>query len=178
MGKITNEILIYSTLLASILESKDLYITKEVMILSCIVLSCLVINWNIDKFKEYITLYNLYKFTIVSWFGTMVLFHIGFITTTTSMIISFISIIYGFKKREKYARIYGLILSIISAIKFTMFDIRSTSTIGKAISLFICGVICLIISVIYGLLEKTQQNKMKLEEHHEEINMYNQNQNI
>lgn len=176
--KITNEILIYSTLLASILESKDLYITKEVMILSCIVLSCLVINWNIDKFKEYITLYNLYKFTVVSWFGTMVLFHIGFITTTTSMIISFISIIYGFKKREKYARIYGLILSIISAIKFTMFDIRSTSTIGKAISLIICGVICLIISVIYGLLEKTQQNKMKLEEHHEEINMYNQNQNI
>lgn len=69
-------------------------------------------------------------------------------------ITSIVSIVPGFVFRYKSLRIYGLVLAILSIIKLTLIDIVYDSTIERALSFFICGILCFVISIIYNRLDK------------------------
>lgn len=71
-----------------------------------------------------------------------------------SIIFAIISIYYGFIANYKYLRIFGLILSIFSVIKLILIDISYDDTIWRALSFFICGILCFVISVIYNKIDK------------------------
>lgn len=69
------------------------------------------------------------------------------------------SIVAGFYKDTTSFRMYGLILSMISVIKLILIDIHYDSTLQIALSFFVCGVLCFIISFIYHKIDTGFKNK-------------------
>lgn len=68
------------------------------------------------------------------------------------------SICLGFFVKHKELRIYGLVLSLISVVKLIMIDITYDNTLGHALSFFISGVLCFVISAIYTRVEKKMKD--------------------
>ena len=69
-------------------------------------------------------------------------------------LLSIILISAGFIYKVKGLRIYGLVLSLICVIKLVMIDIAYENTVGHALSFFLSGVLCFVISAIYSHVEK------------------------
>lgn len=69
------------------------------------------------------------------------------------------SIVAGFYKDTTSFRMYGLILSMISVIKLIMIDIHYDSKLESALSFFVCGVLCFVISFIYHKIDIGFKNK-------------------
>ncbi|MBR5180324.1 MAG: DUF2339 domain-containing protein [Lachnospiraceae bacterium] len=69
-------------------------------------------------------------------------------------LLSIILISAGFIFKVKGLRIYGLVLSLICVIKLVMIDITYENTVGHALSFFLSGVLCFVISAIYSHVEK------------------------
>ncbi len=65
----------------------------------------------------------------------------------------------GFAARQKAARIYGLVLAIISALKMVLIDFYGTEVIFRMLAFLIVGILILIISYIYVRLEKQMIQK-------------------
>ena len=63
------------------------------------------------------------------------------------------SIVVGFRRDTSTFRLYGLVLSMISIFKLIMIDIKYDSTIENAVSFFVSGVLCFIISFIYHRID-------------------------
>ena len=78
----------------------------------------------------------------------------GFLVSIFCFIFAIISISVGFFVKHKELRIYGLVLSLISVIKLIMIDMSYNNTLGHALSFFISGVLCFVISAIYASVEK------------------------
>ena len=78
---------------------------------------------------------------------------INYLISITCLIIAIISIILGFRFKFKSFRLYGLALSFISIFKLLMLDMTYNNTLGYAISFFIAGVLCFVISIIYNKLD-------------------------
>lgn len=78
------------------------------------------------------------------------------IISVAQLLLAFAFIMYGFKIDKKHLRIYGLVLSNISIIKLGLFDISYSSTLYRAFALFICGVICFLISYAYNKISKKE----------------------
>ncbi len=77
----------------------------------------------------------------------------GLVNSTGLLIMAVAHIILGFKLKLKTFRIYGLILANLSIIKLVLFDWVHESNMELAVSFFICGVLCFLISFIYTRLE-------------------------
>ena len=60
----------------------------------------------------------------------------------------------GFKLQIKSLRIYGLVTTMIFAIKLIMFDIAYDNILGNALSFFLSGLMCFGISALYSVAEK------------------------
>lgn len=67
------------------------------------------------------------------------------------------SICIGFFIKHKELRVYGLVLSLISVVKLIMIDITYDNTLGHALSFFVSGLLCFVISAIYTRVEKSMQ---------------------
>ncbi len=78
----------------------------------------------------------------------------GAVLSISVFVLSIILIVLGFYFSGKGLRIYGLVISLICAIKLVMIDITYENTIGHAISFFISGILCFAISAIYSYAEK------------------------
>ena len=63
-------------------------------------------------------------------------------------------IMLGFKLKLKSLRIYGLVTTMIFAVKLVMFDIKYDNVLGNALSFFISGIICFGISALYSIADK------------------------
>ncbi len=63
-------------------------------------------------------------------------------------------ILLGFKLKLKSLRIYGLVTTMIFAVKLVMFDIKYDNVLGNALSFFISGIICFGISALYSIADK------------------------
>ena len=68
-------------------------------------------------------------------------------------------IIIGMKCKQKYLRIYALILALVSSVKLALLDISYSNTISRAFSLILCGFLCFIIVYIYGKLDKIEKKE-------------------
>ncbi len=60
----------------------------------------------------------------------------------------------GFISRTKPVRIYGIIMAIIVAVKVAVFDFMGMATVQRMLTFLIVGMLILVISYIYILLEK------------------------
>lgn len=78
---------------------------------------------------------------------------VDYMTSIFLLVFAIISIVTGFYKDMIAFRMYGLILSMISIVKLIMVDIKYDSTIENAISFFVSGVLCFVISFIYNRID-------------------------
>lgn len=77
-----------------------------------------------------------------------------YVISIVLLMVSAASITAGFIFRYKSFRLYGLILVMLSTVKLIMVDIAYDNTIERAISFFICGILCFAISILYNKLDK------------------------
>ena len=66
--------------------------------------------------------------------------------------IACITVGFGFKRKP--LRIYGLVLTLISVLKLIIFDINYDNSFGRALSLFVSGLLCFGISILYNQVDK------------------------
>ena len=71
------------------------------------------------------------------------------------LLFAILSIIAGFYKNTLTFRLYGLILSMVSIFKLIMIDIKYDSTLENAVSFFVSGILCFIISFLYNKIDHT-----------------------
>lgn len=83
----------------------------------------------------------------------------NFVMSIACLLLAIVSIIIGFAGDYKSIRIYGLVLSMISIFKLIMIDISYANTLGHALSFFISGILCFVISLIYNLIDKRMQER-------------------
>lgn len=63
------------------------------------------------------------------------------------------------ERNFKPIRIYGLILSLLSIVKLILFDIHHDHVLSLAVSFFVSGILCFVISFIYNLVDKKVTKK-------------------
>lgn len=78
---------------------------------------------------------------------------VNYIISISLLLFAIVSIIAGFYINNTSFRLYGLVLSMISIFKLIMIDIQYDSTIENAVSFFVSGVLCFIISFIYNKID-------------------------
>ena len=87
-------------------------------------------------------------------------FHVeNYVVSICLLLFAIMSIVAGFYINTASFRLYGLILSMISIIKLIMIDIHYDSTLENALSFFVSGVLCFIISFIYHKIDTGFKNK-------------------
>ena len=79
---------------------------------------------------------------------------VNYVISIACLLLAILFILIGFKGGYKYLRIYGLGLTMISIFKLLMIDVIYENTLGYAISFFVSGVLCFVISMIYNYLDK------------------------
>lgn len=65
----------------------------------------------------------------------------------------------GFKKSDKVARISGLGMAIFVCMKLVLYDFAKVQAIHKMIVFLVVGVLALVISFLYILLDKSAEKK-------------------
>lgn len=101
--------------------------------------------------------YTGLKFTAILWIVLARFNTISFIVTIFLFLFAIACIAIGLSIKYKPFRVYGLVLSLFSVIKITLFDISYDSIILKPVALLIAGLLCFGVSWIYTMLEKKQQ---------------------
>ena len=69
----------------------------------------------------------------------------------------------GFKQSDKAARVSGLVVAIFVCIKLVLYDFARVQTIHKMIVFLVVGILALVISFLYILLEKNAEKKKALQ---------------
>lgn len=82
----------------------------------------------------------------------------NYVISISVFLFAILSIVVGFRFFFKSFRIYGLILSLLSVAKLILVDISYDNTLGHALSFFICGILCFVISMIYHLIDRKVQD--------------------
>ena len=78
----------------------------------------------------------------------------NYVLSISAFVLAIAFIVLGFVLDIKSLRIYGLVVSMICVVKLVMIDITYDNTMGHALSFFISGVLCFVISAVYSLAEK------------------------
>jgi hypothetical protein len=81
-------------------------------------------------------------------------FEAVYVLSLASMVSALICVIAGFISRTKALRLYGLVLTLLCAIKLITYDVRDLETLLRIVSLIGGGIICFAISALYSYLEK------------------------
>lgn len=96
-------------------------------------------------FLTYITLICRFNFPVVAS-GILMIISIGCVVT-------------GFSIKNKHIRIYGLVLSLLVCAKIMLYDFLGIATVERMLLFFVVGVMILVISCIYIILEKKMVNR-------------------
>ena len=73
----------------------------------------------------------------------------AYVSSIVGIVLAVGSIVLGFGTKMKGVRIYGLVVSMIMIFKLSLIDFEKSSVLAYALSFFIAGVSCLIISMLY-----------------------------
>ena len=101
--------------------------------------------------------YVMFKYTVLMFCILNSYDVINYLISICLLLFAIISIVIGFYKNTKSFRLYGLLLSMVSIFKLIMFDIQYDSTMENAVSFFVSGVLCFIISFIYNRIDRSFQ---------------------
>jgi len=113
-----------------------------------------------DKGTSKRYLYTGIKFALLLCF-TLVIFEAPrFIISICMIAYAVVCVTLGFRNRTigKMLRIFGLLTTLVFVVKFIIIDIGFDSSIMKALSYFISGILCFGISAIYNYFEKKGKN--------------------
>ena len=127
----------------------------HVMVVLMAILLFIINSYNLLKEREtYKSIYVGIKFTILlicilASFGAP-----NYVLSIAVFALSVGFIMLGFKLQIKSLRIYGLVTTMIFAIKLIMFDIAYDNILGNALSFFLSGLMCFGISALYSVAEK------------------------
>lgn len=98
-------------------------------------------------------IYVGFKFTVLMIVILNSFEAVNYVVSIACFVLAIISIMIGFKFQYKALRIFGLILSMISTFKLIMVDITYENTLGNALSFFVSGLLCFVISLIYNYID-------------------------
>ena len=101
-----------------------------------------------------LSIYLGIKFTILVMVILSSYHAANYILSISAFVLSIIFIVIGFKLDIKSLRIYGLVVSLVCVVKLVMIDLTYDNTVGRAISFFVSGVLCFVISALYSVAEK------------------------
>ena len=79
---------------------------------------------------------------------------VNYVISISVFVLATLFILLGFKMKLKSLRIYGLVTTMIFAVKLVMVDIKYDNVLGNALSFFISGLICFGISALYSIADK------------------------
>ncbi|MDE6318671.1 MAG: DUF2339 domain-containing protein [Lachnospiraceae bacterium] len=106
---------------------------------------------------SYAGYYVMFKYTVLLFCILNSYDVINYLISICLLVFAILSIVIGFYKDTKSFRLYGLLLSMISIFKLIMIDIQYDSTMENAVSFFVSGVLCFIISFIYNRIDRSFQ---------------------
>ncbi|MDE7231645.1 MAG: DUF2339 domain-containing protein [Lachnospiraceae bacterium] len=109
--------------------------------------------------NTYAGYYIMLKYTILMFCILNSYDVINYLISICLLLFAIISIVIGFYKDTKSFRLYGLLLSMVSIFKLIMIDIQYDSTMENAVSFFVSGVLCFIISFIYNRIDHNFQKR-------------------
>ena len=154
MTAVVNGLLMLFSLLAMNEIHSDHYFAHFLAVLGAIGLFMVNSFEQMEKRKSGLSVYVGIKFTVLV---TCILTSYdapNYVLSITTFILSIIFIVIGFKLDTKSLRLYGLIISMICVFKLVMIDITYDNTAGHALSFFISGVLCFVISALYNIADK------------------------
>lgn len=88
-------------------------------------------------------------------------FRISMLISVLMLLFAAGSIAFGFYKKYRSFRIYGLVLSMVSVCKLILFDVSGRSALDKAVGFLVCGLICFGISFLYNRIENRVKKREK-----------------
>ena len=130
-------------------------------VLGTIGLFCINTTNILKKKNAVLSVYLGLKFTILVMVILSSYDASNYVLSICAFIVAIIFIILGFVLDIKSLRIYGLVVSLICVIKLVMVDITYDNTLGHAISFFVSGVLCFVISAVYSVAEKRLKGKQE-----------------
>ena len=86
-------------------------------------------------------------------------FYTPVIASILLMVVALTCVGIGFKMNDKGARVYGLIMAAFVCLKLVLYDFIEVDTIFRIIVFLVVGVLALVISFLYILLEKNASKK-------------------
>jgi hypothetical protein len=150
--KIYNAVIMFVSLLYMLaLGHKDSNWTFLVILISVLLFSNNTMK--LLEINENFSIYLAIKFTILMIVVLKAFDAMSIIISITCFIIAAVSITLGFIVLIKGFRIYGLVLSLLSACKLILIDIGYNSSMSRAVGFLICGIICFGISFVYNKME-------------------------
>lgn len=97
---------------------------------------------------------NLVLATFLTYMGFIFKSSEPILNSIILMVVALVCVGVGFANRQKFLRIYGIVMALLICIKMVLYDFMDAATIQKIILFFVVGVIALIIAGIYIILEK------------------------
>ncbi|MDE6661726.1 MAG: DUF2339 domain-containing protein [Lachnospiraceae bacterium] len=131
----------------------------QIPVILLTILLFLINSKRILQKTEHSGYYVMFKYTVLMFCILDSYDVINYAISICLLLFAIISIVIGFYKSNKSFRLYGLILSMVSIFKLIMIDIHYDSTMENAVSFFVSGILCFIISFIYNRIDHNFQKK-------------------
>lgn len=150
-GYVINAVLMFMNLILMFDSYDELHILS---VLTAVLL--FTINaWNLIRSGKLIfEVYVAMKFTVLLICILASFDSPSYILSICVFALAVVIIILGFSLKLKSLRIYGLVTTMIFAVKLVMIDISYDNILGNALSFFISGVMCFGISALYSIADK------------------------
>ena len=111
------------------------------------------------KYKIYVPRRYLAVAIFLTCYALLGSFFTPVIVSILLMAVALTCVGIGFKMDDKVVRIYGLIMAAFVCLKLVLYDFIEVNTIYRVIVFLVVGVLALVISFLYILLEKNADKK-------------------
>ncbi|MCM1089620.1 MAG: hypothetical protein NC413_02155 [Muribaculum sp.] len=95
----------------------------------------------------------------MTYMGVIVRGSSSIINSILLMLTALVCVGMGFSINKRSVRIYGLVLSLLVCVKIVLYDFMEAAILQRTILFFVVGVLALVISAIYMILERNQDKR-------------------
>jgi hypothetical protein len=130
-----------------------------IAILSVLAVSLMQSKNLVENYKNQplVGLWIGFKYSVLTWVILWSVWNVrleSVMMSVAGLIIALLSIAVGFKLKMKSLRLYGLIITMLMVLKFIAVDLSQENSIIRIVALFIGGIICFGITLLYNKLNK------------------------
>ncbi len=142
-----------------IISLPDVWHQQLIAILSVVAVALVQSKNLVDNYKNQalVGLWIGFKYSALTWTIMYSVWNIkleSVLMSVAGLTIALLSIALGFKLKMKSLRLYGLIITILMVLKFIAIDLSQENSIIRIVALFIGGIICFGITLLYNKLNK------------------------